>query len=105
MIDALDMSFEAPFIEDFVSGLNNYFLVVVSDSLSKYIGLFVAFSPFLYVMLFFYCIIFQLLFHLYFVSVENTGPDNLKTSMIIPPPTVIDRVLKELFHEGTFYNF
>ncbi|KAG7949399.1 hypothetical protein I3843_13G060500 [Carya illinoinensis] len=51
LIDALDMSFEAPFIEDFV-------------------------------------------------SVENTGPDNLKTSMIIPPPTVIDRVLKELFHEG-----
>ncbi|KAF5446664.1 hypothetical protein F2P56_032274 [Juglans regia] len=51
LIDALDMSFEAQFIEDFV-------------------------------------------------SVENTGPDNLKTSMIIPPPTVIDRVLKELFHEG-----
>ncbi|XP_035540992.1 rab3 GTPase-activating protein catalytic subunit isoform X3 [Juglans regia] len=47
LIDALDMSFEAQFIEDFVS-----------------------------------------------------GPDNLKTSMIIPPPTVIDRVLKELFHEG-----
>ncbi|KAK9940853.1 hypothetical protein M0R45_017493 [Rubus argutus] len=35
-----------------------------------------------------------------FVSVENPGSDNLKSSMVIPPPTVIDRVLKELFHEG-----
>ncbi|XP_059431340.1 uncharacterized protein LOC132164795 [Corylus avellana] len=51
LVDALDMSFEAQFMEDFV-------------------------------------------------SVENPGPDNLKTSMVIPPPTVIDRILKELFHEG-----
>lgn len=51
LVDALDMSFEARFVEDFV-------------------------------------------------SVENPGPDNLKASMIIPPPTVIDRILKELFHEG-----
>ncbi|KAM0999158.1 hypothetical protein ACFX13_006038 [Malus domestica] len=35
-----------------------------------------------------------------FVSVENPGSDNLKSSMVIPPPTVIDRVLKELFHDG-----
>lgn len=33
------------------------------------------------------------------VAVENPGPDNLK-SMVIPPPTVRDRVLKELFIEG-----
>ncbi|KAL2990300.1 hypothetical protein AAZX31_11G191100 [Glycine max] len=33
-----------------------------------------------------------------FVSVENPGSDNLK-SMVIPPPTVRDRVLKELFIE------
>ncbi|XP_065639114.1 uncharacterized protein LOC112040722 isoform X2 [Quercus suber] len=52
LVDALDMSFEAEFMEDFVS------------------------------------------------AVENQGPDNLKTSMVIPPPTVIDRMLKELFHEG-----
>ncbi|KAK4606003.1 hypothetical protein RGQ29_000333 [Quercus rubra] len=51
LVDALDMSFEAQFMEDFV-------------------------------------------------SVESQGPDNLKTSMVIPPPTVIDRMLKELFHEG-----
>ncbi|KDP45778.1 hypothetical protein JCGZ_17385 [Jatropha curcas] len=36
-----------------------------------------------------------------FVSVENPGSDNLKTSMILPPPTVIDRLLKDLFHEGS----
>lgn len=35
-----------------------------------------------------------------FVSVENLGSDNLKSSAVIPPPTVLDRVLKELFHEG-----
>ncbi|GFZ19663.1 hypothetical protein Acr_28g0003680 [Actinidia rufa] len=35
-----------------------------------------------------------------FVSVENSGSDNLKSSTVIPPPTVLDRVLKDLFHEG-----
>ncbi|KAK9279847.1 hypothetical protein L1049_013529 [Liquidambar formosana] len=35
-----------------------------------------------------------------FVSVENPGPDNLKSSTVIPPPSVLDRVLKDLFHEG-----
>ncbi|CAL5392736.1 unnamed protein product [Camellia sinensis] len=34
-----------------------------------------------------------------FVSVENSGSDNLKSSAVIPPPTVLDRVLKDLFHE------
>ncbi|KAL5580672.1 hypothetical protein UlMin_013114 [Ulmus minor] len=51
LVDALEMSFEAQFMEDFV-------------------------------------------------SVENPGTDNLKLSMVVPPPTVIDRVLKELFIEG-----
>ncbi|XP_021278491.1 rab3 GTPase-activating protein catalytic subunit isoform X2 [Herrania umbratica] len=35
-----------------------------------------------------------------FVSVETSGSDNLKSSMVIPPPTVLDRVLKDLFHQG-----
>lgn len=35
-----------------------------------------------------------------FLAVENPGSDNLKSSSVIPPPTVTDRVLKELFHEG-----
>ncbi|XP_052185532.1 uncharacterized protein LOC127797071 isoform X2 [Diospyros lotus] len=34
-----------------------------------------------------------------FVSVETPGSDNLKSSAIIPPPTVLDRVLRDLFHE------
>ncbi|KAK4274842.1 hypothetical protein QN277_018012 [Acacia crassicarpa] len=50
VVDALEMSFEAQFIEDFVSA-------------------------------------------------ENPGSDNLK-SMVIPSPTVIDRVMRELFHDG-----
>ncbi|KAG4974692.1 hypothetical protein JHK87_031513 [Glycine soja] len=38
-----------------------------------------------------------------FVSVENPGSDSLK-SMVIPPPTVRDRVLKELFIEGVQFS-
>lgn len=34
------------------------------------------------------------------VAAENPGSDNLK-SMVIPSPTVIDRVMRELFHDGT----
>ncbi|KAL8129045.1 hypothetical protein V2J09_018200 [Rumex salicifolius] len=34
-----------------------------------------------------------------FVSVES-GSDKLKAGAAIPPPTAVDRVLKELFHEG-----
>ncbi|KAK4403990.1 Rab3 GTPase-activating protein catalytic subunit [Sesamum angolense] len=36
-----------------------------------------------------------------FVSVENSGSENLKSSAVVPPPTVLDRVLKDLFHEVT----
>ncbi|GAB4860236.1 hypothetical protein Ancab_011715 [Ancistrocladus abbreviatus] len=49
LVDALEMSFEAKFLEDFV-------------------------------------------------SVESSS-DNMKSSAAIPPPSVVDRVLKELFHE------
>ncbi|XP_024011713.1 rab3 GTPase-activating protein catalytic subunit isoform X2 [Eutrema salsugineum] len=52
VVEALDMSFTAQFMEDFVSG-------------------------------------------------ENPGSENLKTSVVIPPPTVLDRVIKDLFHEGS----
>lgn len=34
-----------------------------------------------------------------FVSVESSA-ETLRSSVAIPPPTVLDRVLKELFHEG-----
>ncbi|XP_018473723.2 uncharacterized protein LOC108844938 isoform X2 [Raphanus sativus] len=36
-----------------------------------------------------------------FVSVENPSSESLKTSAVIPPPTVLDRVVKDLFHEGS----
>ncbi|XP_016577666.1 rab3 GTPase-activating protein catalytic subunit isoform X4 [Capsicum annuum] len=49
LIDALHMSLDAKFVEDFVS--------------------------------------------------EHSGPENLKSTAVIPPPTVLDRVLKDLFHE------
>jgi Rab3 GTPase-activating protein catalytic subunit len=35
------------------------------------------------------------------VAAENPGSDNLKSSTVVPSPTVRDRVLKELFIEGT----
>ncbi|KAK6927129.1 Rab3GAP catalytic subunit, conserved domain, partial [Dillenia turbinata] len=34
-----------------------------------------------------------------FVSVEHSATDNSKLSMVVPPPSVLDRVLKDLFHE------
>jgi len=33
-------------------------------------------------------------------AVENPGSDNIKSAMVIPSPTVRDRVLKELFIDG-----
>lgn len=41
----------------------------------------------------------------WFEAVENPGSDNIKSSMIVPPPTVLDRVFKDLFHEGTHFVF
>ncbi|XP_048136041.1 rab3 GTPase-activating protein catalytic subunit isoform X6 [Rhodamnia argentea] len=35
-----------------------------------------------------------------FVSVEKPGMDNLKSSMVVPPPSVVDRLLKELFQDA-----
>ncbi|KAK9127354.1 hypothetical protein Syun_016151 [Stephania yunnanensis] len=35
-----------------------------------------------------------------FMEVEKLGPEKLSTSATVPPPTVVDRVLKDLFHEG-----
>ncbi|RVX22760.1 hypothetical protein CK203_008230 [Vitis vinifera] len=64
LVNALDMSFEAQFMEDF-------------------------------------CIRISLLYSsFWFEAVEKSGSDNLKSSMVIPPPTVLDRVLKDLFHDG-----
>lgn len=34
-------------------------------------------------------------------AAENSGSEALKSSEVVPPPTVLDRVLKDLFHEGT----
>ncbi|KAL0401695.1 UNVERIFIED_CONTAM: Rab3 GTPase-activating protein catalytic subunit [Sesamum latifolium] len=36
-----------------------------------------------------------------FLSVEKSASENLSSSAVIPPPTVLDRVLKDLFHEVT----
>lgn len=35
------------------------------------------------------------------VADDNSGSENLNSSMVILPPTVSDQVLKELFQEGT----
>lgn len=34
------------------------------------------------------------------MAVEKSSTDGLKPSMVIPPLTVVDRVLKELFQDG-----
>lgn len=50
-----------------------------------------------------FLIISRLYFSFWFEAVEKTGSDALKSSMVIPPPTVLDRVLKDLFHEGIHF--
>lgn len=35
-----------------------------------------------------------------FVAAENSGSENMKSTAVTPPHTVLDRVLKDLFHEG-----
>ncbi|KAL8478498.1 hypothetical protein ACS0TY_030402 [Phlomoides rotata] len=45
-----------------------------------------------------------------FIEDFVSGSETLKSSAIVPPPTVLDRVLKDLFHEGTqlfliYYSF
>nr|XP_043636993.1 rab3 GTPase-activating protein catalytic subunit isoform X2 [Erigeron canadensis] len=35
-----------------------------------------------------------------FVSAETPGSEKLKSSAVVPPPTVLDRVLKDLCHNG-----
>ncbi|XP_023522736.1 rab3 GTPase-activating protein catalytic subunit isoform X3 [Cucurbita pepo subsp. pepo] len=60
----------------------------------------VGFSSQLYLLIDALDMSFQAQFMEDFVSVENPGSDNFKSSTAVPPPTVIDRVLKELFHEG-----
>ena len=92
------MSFEAQFMEDFVSGVNSFICILAyiyyAADVLKLPGNFIlnyvkknSNS----------CI--------YFLAVENPGSDNLKSSMVIPPPSVLDRVLKDLFREGTFFHF
>jgi hypothetical protein len=37
---------------------------------------------------------------LYLLAAENPHIQDVATSAVVPPPTVLDRVLKDLFHEG-----
>jgi len=38
-----------------------------------------------------------------FVAVESSA-ETLRSSAAVPPPTVVDRVLKELFREGIHFD-
>ena len=35
----------------------------------------------------------------------NSGSEALKSSAVVPPQTVLDSVLKDLFHEGAYIFF
>lgn len=37
------------------------------------------------------------------MAVEKPGMEGLKSSLVIPPTSVVDRVLKELFQNGMFF--
>ena len=73
LIDALAMSLDVKFMEDFVSGLILICLFVCVCFLNPDFSVF---------------------------TVETSGSDKLRSSAVIPPPTVLDRVLKDLCHDG-----
>jgi Rab3 GTPase-activating protein catalytic subunit len=86
LVDSLDLSLDAQFLEDFVSGLSP--------------GLTCIQHTHTYVCIYNFFEIFACLF-----AVESSAANNSKSSAVIPPPTVLDRVLKDLFHEGGQFNF
>lgn len=47
-----------------------------------------------------FCISFEGQFVEDFVTAENPRIQSVTASAVVPPPTVLDRVLKDLFHEG-----
>lgn len=105
LVKALEMSPEAKFIEDFVSGWNAFIHILMyqmwiinGECHISYWEIWLCsflFSPNLDFSDVYCCI---LSFNL---AVENAGSENLNPSAVVPPPTVLDRVLKDLFHEGT----
>lgn len=81
LVDALEMSFEVQFLDDFVSGMYEELCISFFCNLFCYK---IDWNS--------YCC--------FFVAVEKSSTDGLKPSMVIPPLTVVDRVLKELFQDG-----
>ncbi|XP_020273747.1 rab3 GTPase-activating protein catalytic subunit isoform X2 [Asparagus officinalis] len=69
---------------------------MIDDSLGKLTG----FASQLYLLVGALDKSFEALFLEDFTSAENMGSDNSKSTSSVPPPTAVDRILKELFHEG-----
>lgn len=110
LVKALEVSSVAKFIEDFVSGLKsplhnwciNYqvWIVVADCDILSATSAHVLFSlQMLDSNDVWWCSLFSNLI------VVNSGSETLKSSAVVPPPTVLDRVLKDLFHEGTHLLF
>nr|XP_010921006.1 rab3 GTPase-activating protein catalytic subunit isoform X1 [Elaeis guineensis] len=74
--------------------------IVSPNMLDDSVGKFVGFASQLHLLIGALDTSFEAQFLEDFLSAENPGSDNSKSSTAIPPPTVLDRVLKELFHDG-----
>ncbi|XP_078160295.1 rab3 GTPase-activating protein catalytic protein isoform X3 [Carex rostrata] len=70
---------------------------MVDDSIAKFVG----FAPQIGLLISALDASFEAQFLEDFVAAENTGLDNSKSTANVPPPSVLDRVLKELFKDGT----
>nr|CAD1841900.1 unnamed protein product [Ananas comosus var. bracteatus] len=68
---------------------------MVDDSIGKFVG----FASQLHLLVSALELSFDAQFLEDFVAAENPASDNSKSATAVPPPTVIDRVLKELFHD------
>ncbi|KAL6644896.1 hypothetical protein ACP70R_016504 [Stipagrostis hirtigluma subsp. patula] len=68
---------------------------MVDDSIGKFVG----FASQLYLLVNAYESSAQAQFLEDFVAADNSGQDNSKSTATVPPPSVIDRVMKDLFSE------
>ncbi|XP_072997458.1 uncharacterized protein [Typha latifolia] len=76
-----------------------FYPIVSPNMVDDSIGNFVGFASQLRLLVSAFSMAFTAQFLEDFVSAENPGSDNSKSATAVPPPSVLDRVLKELFHD------
>ncbi|KAI7979201.1 hypothetical protein LOK49_Contig455G00002 [Camellia lanceoleosa] len=87
-------------LEPFPQGFSHFIQGLEDLSTDGSVGNTIAFASQLHLLVNELDMSFEAQFMEDFVSVESSGSDNLKSSAVIPSPTILDCVLKDRFHEG-----